>query len=120
MPLTEGAKDLMLDALAAVVDEMSLHDDSPGSTGTNEITGGTPAYARQACAFDAASGGSIALSGPETFDIPASTTVKYIGLWTAAGPVFRGYYQVADEAYAAQGTYQVASGTVDLNAVASA
>lgn len=120
MPLTDDAKNLMLDALTAVVDLMSLHDGDPGSTGANEVTGGTPAYARQACAFDAAAAGSAALSAAVTFDIPASTTVAYIGLWTTAGPVFRGYYQVAAEAYAAQGTYEVEAGTIDLNAVASA
>jgi hypothetical protein len=120
MPYTDGAKNLMLDALVAVVDLMSLHDDAPGSTGTNEISGGAPAYARQGCAFDPASGGSAALSAAVTFDVPASTTVQYIGLWTTAGSVFRGYYQVADEAYASQGTYEVGSGSMDLNAVASA
>ncbi len=120
MPFTAGFKNLMLDAGIAVLDEMSLHDDAPGSTGANEITGGDPAYARQSCAFDAASGGSSALSASVSFDIPAATTVKYVGLWTSSGAVFRGYYEVAEEAYAAQGVYVVEAGTVDLNAVASA
>lgn len=120
MPLTEGSKNLMLDALSAVVDEMSLHDDVPGSTGANEIAGGAPAYARQACAFEPASGGSMALSASVSFDVPASTTVAYLGFWENGTATFRGYYQVAAEAYAAQGVYEVASGAIDLNAVASA
>jgi hypothetical protein len=120
MPLAVGLKDLMVDAGTAVIDEMSLHDDAPGSTGVNEISGGSPAYARQPCAFDPSAGGSSALAAAVSFDVPPATTVRYLGLWTAAGSVYRGYYDVADEAYAAQGTYEVGAGTIDLNAVASA
>jgi hypothetical protein len=120
MPFTDSAKNLMLDELTAVIDEMSLHDDAPGSTGANELTGGSPAYARQAVTWDPAAGGSAALAAAVTFDVPAATTVRYIGLWTSSPEAFRGFYECAAEAYAAQGTHEVSAGAIDLNAVASA
>ena len=58
----------------------SLHTAFPGSTGTNEVTGGTPAYAQQAITINAASGGQRALNASVDFDVPACT-VKWIGYW---------------------------------------
>ena len=42
----EAAKNSMLDALS--ITHISLHDDDPSTTGANEVTGGSPAYARKA------------------------------------------------------------------------
>ncbi len=121
MPYAVASKNLMLDQLGAVAAYASAHTANPGSTGASEITGGSPAYARKAVTWSAASGGSKALSNSPTFDIPASTTVAFIGLWSAAsGGTYYGYIAVTNEVYAAQGTYQVTSGTIDLNATASA
>lgn len=61
----------------------SAHTDFPGSTGTNEVTGGTPAYAQKAITINAASGGSRALNASVAFDVPACT-VKWIGFWNSA------------------------------------
>lgn len=58
----------------------SAHTDFPGSTGTNEVTGGAPAYAQKAITVNAASGGSRALNAAVVFDVPACT-VKWIGFW---------------------------------------
>ena len=122
MPYAAGAKNYMLDqfgtnkALFA-----SLHTANPGSTGSDEVTGGSPAYARMALTWNAASAGSKTLSNTPTFDVPASTTVTHVGLWTlVTGGVWQGYIDVTDETFAAQGTYQITSGTIDLNATASA
>ncbi len=122
MPYSAGAKNYMLDqfgdnkALFA-----SLHSANPGSTGASEISGGTPAYARLGLTWNAASSGSKTLSNTPTFDVPPSTTVTHVGLWTlVTGGVWQGYIDVTDETFAAQGTYQITSGTVDLNATASA
>ncbi len=51
-----AAKNAMLDALT--VDRLSLHNGVPGTDGlSNEISGGSPAYARKAAVYDAAASG---------------------------------------------------------------
>lgn len=60
----------------------SLHT-AYSSTGTNEVTGGSPAYARKAATWAAASGRSKATSASMVFDVPAGTTVRWVGLWDA-------------------------------------
>lgn len=113
MPFTNDAKDLMLDALAAVAVYASLHDDDPGTDGSNEVSGGSPAYARKAITWASASGGEAALSGNAVFDVPASTSVSYVGLFSAAtSGTFYGSMPVTTEVFGGQGTYTVlASGT---------
>lgn len=58
----------------------SLHDAFPGSTGANELTGGFPAYGRQAITVNTASGGIRSLNAAVVFDVPVCT-VRFIGLW---------------------------------------
>lgn len=53
------------------------------ATGTNEISGGSPAYARKAVTFGAASGEQRTISAAATFDIPVGATVRFIGEWDA-------------------------------------
>lgn len=121
MPYSVGAKNYMLDQLGSQAVYASLHTANPGSSGANEVSGGSPAYARKSLTWNSASGGSKTLSNTPTFDVPASTTVAFVGLWSAAtSGTYYGYIDVTDEVYAAQGTYQITSGTVDLNATASA
>lgn len=60
----------------------SLHT-AYSSTGTNELTGGTPAYARKAATWAAASGRSKAISASMVFDVPAAQTVRWVGFWDA-------------------------------------
>lgn len=80
MSLTTAAKNTMLNALN--IDAASLHTAFPGLTGANEMTGGTPAYARKAVTFGAAAGAARALSAAVTFDVPAST-VRWFGFWAS-------------------------------------
>ena len=62
----------------------SLHT-AYSATGSSEVTGGSPAYARQSVSWSSASGGTKALSGtPYTFNVPASTTVEFVGFWDAS------------------------------------
>jgi hypothetical protein len=86
MRFSDEAKNVMLNALdessADGITHLSLHT-AGSSSGANEVTGGSPAYARQACAFGAAASGSKAMTGTETFDVPAGTTVGWIGGWDA-------------------------------------
>jgi len=86
MSLTVTAKNTMLNALS--IDTCSLHTAFPGLTGANEVSGGSPAYARKAVSFAAAAGGSRALSAAVTFDVPA-TTVRWFGFWSSG--VWVGY-----------------------------
>lgn len=82
MPLVAAAFDAMLTEFGTLATHMSLHS-AYSASGANELTGGSPAYARQAIAWAAASSGSMALSGTETFDVPASSTVAFVGFWSA-------------------------------------
>ena len=90
MPFVDAAKDTMLDAL--VIDLLSLHTGHPGTDGlSNEVSGGSPAYARQVSVVNAASGGTRSLNADETFDVPA-VTVQVVGFWQDAAPdVFHGW-----------------------------
>jgi hypothetical protein len=85
--LTATAKNLMLDAMdEAVATGMkfgSLHT-AYSATGANEVTGGSPAYARKGLTWSAASAGSKALAATlPTWDVPAGTTVMWVGTWDA-------------------------------------
>lgn len=89
MAFSTFAKNLMLDALDETatngVKFWSAHT-AYSTTGTNEVTGGSPAYARKAATFAAAASSSKASTGSPaaTFDIPAGTTVAWIGRWDAS------------------------------------
>lgn len=85
--ITDATKHAMLDALT--LDLCSLHT-AYSATGANKVTGGSPAYADKAITMAAASGGARAASTQPVFDVPAGTTVAFIGLWTNTGSVFRG------------------------------
>lgn len=60
----------------------SLHTADPGTTGTSEVSGGSPAYARKSLSWTAGSTDGI-VTVSCTFDVPASTAVAYAGLFTA-------------------------------------
>jgi len=120
MPYSTYAKNLKLAALPNTV-YISLHDDDPSTTGANEISGGTPAYARQAIVIAAPSNGVRSWSGTITLDVASGTTVKYIGHWDAAtsgnwlgnDPVARSVL------FQAQGEYKLTAFDIDDNCTAS-
>jgi len=113
---TDFAKNFMLDALDTGVIYVSAHTATPGLTGANEVTGGTPAYARQLAGYNAASGGSMALTATETLDIPSGVTVSFLGIFDAvtAGN-FLGQVDIADEVFGSQGTLDVTALTLALD-----
>ena len=88
MRLADLAVQRMLNALdesggAGVgITHSSLHT-AYSSSGANEVTGGSPAYTREAATWAAASGRSKATSASMVFDVPASTTVRWVGFWDA-------------------------------------
>ena len=115
MPYSTDGKNLMLDALAP--EYVSLHNGDPGDNGANEISGGSPAYARKSITWSAASGGAKDSSNQPVFDVPASTSVKYVGFWSAiTSGTFKGAAQVTQEDFANQGTYTLTDADLDLNA----
>lgn len=113
--LSPNGKNAMLDALAGLAVFASLHTGDPGTTGANEVSGGSPAYARKAITWNAAAAGALDNNANPVFDVPGSTTVSYVGLWSAAsGGTFYGHFDVTDEVFAGQGTYTLTDGDITL------
>lgn len=79
--LTTSGKNQLLDAWD--ITHGTLHSGFPGDAGSNELSGGSPAYARQAATFGAAASGSRALSGNLTFNVPAGATVRWVAWFNA-------------------------------------
>ena len=116
MPYSTDGKNAMLDALGALAVYASLHDGDPGDTGANEISGGSPAYARKAITWNAADSGSMDDSNAPVFDVPAGGSVQYVGPWSAAtSGTFYGSDQVTTENFTGQGTYTLTDMDLDLN-----
>jgi len=113
------ARNVGVDAIAALGTRWALHTGDPGgaNSASNEVTGGSPAYARKAVAWNAASGGVATQNGDVVLDVPASTTVSWVSLWNTAGTVRYLKKDVTDEVFGAQGTYTIkgTTSTLDLN-----
>lgn len=86
--ITDATVNSMLDSVT--FDLCSLHT-AYSASGANEVAGGAPAYARKAITVAAAAARARAASSAPLFDVPA-TTVRFVGLWTNAGTVFRGMF----------------------------
>ncbi|HTY27933.1 MAG TPA: hypothetical protein VMD51_07285 [Mycobacterium sp.] len=90
MPFSTTGLDQALDALnggtfTSIIGYASLHT-AYSSSGANELTGGSPAYAREAVTWNAASGASkTTASVAGTFNVPSSGTVAFVGLWAGTG-----------------------------------
>jgi hypothetical protein len=106
---TDAVKNAMLDLIdedgAQACTHLSIHTADPGSTGANEVAGGS--YARQAITWNPASGGQKTVVEQPVFQIPASTTITHFGLWNAgSGGTFRfGKALPTPETYSAPSTY---------------
>ncbi|QMU23315.1 hypothetical protein H3V45_14845 [Gordonia rubripertincta] len=74
-------KTALLNAYAAQGTWISLHTADPGSTGASEVSGGTPAYARQQTTWGTPSAGSMTGS-KVSINVPA-TTVVGAGVYSA-------------------------------------
>jgi len=113
-----NGKNAMLDHLGTLATYMSLHDADPGAAGTTgELSGGSPAYARQAVTYAAASGGAKSVSGSKTFNVPAGRGATHIGFWSAAsGGTFYGSDALdnPEAVYTSQGQYVVNSASLTI------
>lgn len=96
---------------ASLITHIGLVDE----TGT-EITGGSPAYARQAVSWTSASSGSISPTADLTFDIPASTTVGgWRGYSASTGGTDYGGEDLTQETFASQGEYVLQAAGTAIN-----
>lgn len=92
MGIIDNGRHVALDALAAAITRVSAHNGNPGGSGTaNELTGGTPAYARKAITWAAAASGQVASNASVVFDVPAGSNVTHFGFWNTAGSTFYGW-----------------------------
>lgn len=83
MAFTNATKEAGALAVTGLGNWISLHTSDPGTTGTGEASGGSPAYARKQTTWTGgAADGSVAGS-PVAFDVPAGT-YTHIGVWSAA------------------------------------
>jgi hypothetical protein len=109
---TDAGKNEMLDA--STITHAALFNGDPSGAGS-EVTGGAPAYARQAITLPSASGGSIVVSTDATFDVPSGATVNYVGYFTAiTGGTLLAYDDVTEETFGAQGQYILDSSTFSI------
>lgn len=74
--INDGGVHVALDALAADITHLALHDDYPGTTFANEKTDGSPATTREAVSWSSATGRTATQSGTATFDVTG--TVSWI------------------------------------------
>jgi hypothetical protein len=116
--LTTVERQAILNSLEGSAVFASAHTADPGQTGTSEVTGGSPAYARKAVTWTGATSATpsvAALATLPVFDIPGSTTLAYVGLWSlVTGGTFYGSWQVTSEVFAGQGTYTLTAGSISL------
>lgn len=113
MALTEAAKNAMLNELGTLAVQVSLHTADPGTTGANECSGGSPAYARQSISWSPAAGGNLDSANTPVFDVLGPAT--HGGLWSADGTVFHGGGPLSNpKTDDGQGTYTLQDADVGL------
>jgi len=105
---------VMLTGLSTNAGFVSLHTADPSTGGTSEVTGGSPAYARQAITWTAPSASAMSNSAQIVFNVPTSTTIRFLGYWSAStGGTFYGSRALdANQTYTSQGTYTLAIGNI--------
>lgn len=113
------ARNVAADAVAAACTRLALHSGDPGAANAadNELAGGSPAYARKAVAWNAASGGAAAQTANVVFDVEGGDTVSWVSGWNTAGTVRYFKKDVTNEVFGAQGTYTAlaAGSSLDFN-----
>jgi hypothetical protein len=94
--LTESARTRLAAYLSGAsvgnpITHLSLHSAIPNASGSGEITGGSPAYARKSVTWGTAISGVLPQTGSAVFDVPAGTVVA-VGLWSSVtAGTFLGY-----------------------------
>jgi hypothetical protein len=107
--IVAAGANVMLTGLSTNAVYVSLHT-ADSSSGASEVTGGSPAYARQAITWSAPTSSAMSNSAQVVFNVPTSTTIRFLGYWSAAtGGTFYGNRALdANQTYTSQGTYTLA------------
>lgn len=118
MPMTQTFKSSMLTAVL-ITNPLITHIGL--MNGESEISGGSPAYARKAVTWTAASGGPSGVtsrpSSDLTFDIPPGATVnRWAGFNASSGGTNYGGGALTSEAFAAQGQYKLLAASTGISA----
>lgn len=105
-------RDAVANYYASIAPYLAAFTADPGTGGnaTNEVTGGSPVYARVALGWSTSSGGAGVTNGSATVNIPAGTTVNYVGVCasaTAGTNDVKDNVAVTPQTFASQGTYAV-------------
>ena len=104
-------RNAMATAYGVAAPNGSLFSADPGTAdaATNELTGGSPAFARKALSWGAPAASAI-VSAPTVFDCASGSSVGYFGVCntlTLAAATVRDSVIVTTQAFASQGTYTV-------------
>ena len=112
MALNTNGKNALVGGLTGVAAYASLHTAEPNASGSREVTGGS--YTRKSISWAAASNGSAVSNANIVFDVPASTTITYIGYWSAStSGTFYGSRQLdTSQTFSSAGTYTISSGNL--------
>lgn len=83
MAFTNAAKEAAALAISALGNTISLHTGDPGTTGANEATGGSPAYARKTTTWAAGAVDGVVTGSAVSFDVPAGN-YSWLGVWNGS------------------------------------
>ena len=83
MPATNATKETAALAVSGIGNSVSLHTGDPGTTGANEATGGSPAYARKTTTWAGGASDGVVTGTAVVFDVPAGT-YTHLGFWNGA------------------------------------
>lgn len=83
MAFTNATKETAATSVTATGSWISLHTSDPGTTGTGEATGGSPAYARKQTTWTAGSSDGVVNGSAVSIDVPAGT-YTFAGVWSAS------------------------------------
>ncbi len=122
MALSTTGLNAACNGVRTMATHVSLHAGDPGTTGANEISGGSPAYSRKSVSWGSATNGTATLSTAVQFDIPANVTITHFGTWTAgSGGTFVGGEALRDslnnavsETFTSQGYYTLTTATINV------
>jgi hypothetical protein len=110
MAMSDAFLNELRDAGIAAITHVGLVDE----TGT-ELTGGDPAYARIADAFEADGTGKLKPTADRTFNVPASTTVGGWRAYSASeGGTDWGGEDLTNEVFAEQGEYTLLAASTSV------
>lgn len=103
MAMTTGYLNSIADDGGALITHIGLVDE-----GGTELSGGSPAYARQAVTWTSATGGLIRPDANLDFDIPAGDTVAgWRGYSASSGGTNYGGEDLSPESFISQGSYRL-------------